>query len=257
MNTKGHQQSLGQTAPSVGQSFTVLPILPTFIFALFFISAQANATEQNEKFNKGPFPNPKTLMKLTAIPANNTATVVTITSKSVAVPSPTVTVSPVVASTTSTATIVSATTATTATVSTTTVTSIAERRQNVAWFAASYSDWGFKYQSGSAAYENGGFDCSGFVTFVLNYFDIKTKRSAADQFHDGTSVPVEMARPGDLVFFGGKSNISHVAMVVSNDEKGLVVVHSTSSKGVTQENITESKYWKGKLKDKAVNIIGG
>jgi cell wall-associated NlpC family hydrolase len=149
------------------------------------------------------------------------------------------------------------TTATTTVVTTTTVTSVAERRQNVAWFAASYSDWGFKYQSGSSAYANGGFDCSGFVTFVLNYFDIKTKRSAADQFTDGTPIPVEMARPGDLVFFGGKNNISHVAMVVTNDEKGLVVVHSTNSKGVTQENITESKYWKGKLKDKAVNIIGG
>jgi cell wall-associated NlpC family hydrolase len=247
MNTKGHEQSLGQCAQPSQRFTTVLPILFTLIFALFFISAQAETTEQNEKFKKGPFPNPKTLMALTATHANIAATVAPTTSNNVALPSPVVTASPVAATTT---------TVTTTAVSTTTVTSIAERRQNVAWFAASYSDWGFKYQSGSSAYENGGFDCSGFVTFVLNYFDIKAKRTAAEQFTDGTSVPVEMARPGDLVFFGGKSNISHVAMVVSNDEKGLVVVHSTSSKGVTQENITESKYWKGKLKDRAVNIIG-
>ncbi len=133
---------------------------------------------------------------------------------------------------------------------------LTERRQNVAWFAASYSDWGFKYQSGSASIENGGFDCSGFVTFVLNYFDIKTKRTAAEQYKEGKQVSVSEARPGDLVFFGGKNNVSHVAMVVTNDEKGLVVVHSTNTKGVTQENITESKYWKGKLKDRAVNIVG-
>jgi cell wall-associated NlpC family hydrolase len=248
MNTKGHEQSWGQYAQSAKQFTTVSPILSTLIFALFFVSAQAETTEQNEKFNKGPFPNPKTLMTLTATHANNTATVASIISPNVVVSTPAVTASPVAVAKT--------TTVPTTTVLTTNI-SIAERRQNVAWFAASYSDWGFKYQSGSSAYENGGFDCSGFVAFVLNYFDIKTKRSAAEQFTEGTSLPVEMARPGDLVFFGGKNNVSHVAMVVTNDEKGLVVVHSTSSKGVTQENITESKYWKGKLKDKAVNIIGG
>jgi cell wall-associated NlpC family hydrolase len=245
MNTEGHEQSLGHCAQPNQRFTTALPILFTLIFALFFISAQAETTEQNEKFNKGPFPNPKTLMKLTATPANNVATVALVIAPNVIVSSPAVTTSPVVSTST-----------TIATTTITTTTSMAERRQNVAWFAASYSDWGFKYQSGSSAIENGGFDCSGFVTFVLNYFDIKTKRSAAEQFNEGTSVPVEMARPGDLVFFGGKSNVSHVAMVVTNDEKGLVVVHSTNTKGVTQENITESKYWKGKLKDKAVNIIG-
>ena len=92
--------------------------------------------------------------------------------------------------------------------------------------------------------------------YVLNYFDLKTKRTAAEQYHAGTPVAVQDARPGDLVFFGGKSNVSHVAMVISNDEKGLVVVHSTNTRGVTQENITESKYWKPKLKDRAVNILG-
>ncbi|MDZ7879213.1 MAG: NlpC/P60 family protein [Saprospiraceae bacterium] len=253
MNTKGHQQSLGLNN-HVNQQFTaVLPILSTLIFVLFFISAQAESTKQNEKFNKGPFPNPKTLMKLTATHAANTVTAVTVAPmpvSTIVASSPVVAVSPI-ASSVSTPTITAS-----APVLTTTTTSITERRQNVAWFAASYSDWGFKYQSGSSSYENGGFDCSGFVAFVLNYFDIKTKRSAAEQFNEGTSLPVEMARPGDLVFFGGKNKISHVAMVVSNDDKGLVVVHSTSSKGVTQENITESKYWKGKLKDKAVNIVG-
>jgi cell wall-associated NlpC family hydrolase len=247
MNTKGHEQSLGQYAQPTERFTTVLPTLLTLIFALFFVSAQAGTTEQNEKFNKGPFPNPKTLMTLTTTHATNTATVASIIAPNVVVSSSAVTTNPVAATTT---TITTATSVSTASIST------AERRQNVAWFAASYSDWGFKYQSGSSAIENGGFDCSGFVTFVLNYFDIKTKRSAAEQFNEGTSLPVEMARPGDLVFFGGKSNVSHVAMVVTNDAKGLVVVHSTNSKGVTQENITESKYWKGKLKDRAVNIIG-
>ncbi len=208
---------------------SILPILFTPIFTLLFLSAQAE-TGQNEKFKNNPFPNPKTLMKLTTAAPSTASAVVTAVSSNIA-----------------------------KAVKFTAAPSnepLAERRQNVAWFAASYSDWGFKYRSGSASIENGGFDCSGFVTYVLNYFDIKTKRTAAEQFNEGRQLPVDQARPGDLVFFGGKRNVSHVAMVVSNDEKGLVVVHSTNTKGVTQENITESKYWKPKLKDSAVNILG-
>lgn len=130
-----------------------------------------------------------------------------------------------------------------------------ERRQHVVWFAESHTDWGFRYSLGNSSLDDG-FDCSGFVRYVLNYFDIKTKRSSSEQFTDGTQIPVALARSGDLVFFGSKNSISHVAMVISNDDKGLVVVHSTCSKGIVKENITESAYWKPKLKDKAVNIIG-
>jgi cell wall-associated NlpC family hydrolase len=132
---------------------------------------------------------------------------------------------------------------------------LAERRQHVTWFAESHTDWGFRYRLGEKSLEDG-FDCSGFVSYVLGYFDIKTKRSSSDQFTEGSKVPVEQARSGDLVFFGGKSSISHVAIVVSNDEKGLVVVHSTCTRGIVRENITESKYWRPKLKNMAVNIIG-
>ena len=131
----------------------------------------------------------------------------------------------------------------------------AERRQDIVWFAESHTGWGLQYSLGSSSLDNG-FDCSGFVRYVLNYFDYKASRSSSDQFKEGTSIPVALARKGDLVFFGEKKNVSHVAMVVSNDEKGLVVVHSTCSRGVVKENITESAYWKPKLKDKAVNIIG-
>ncbi len=130
-----------------------------------------------------------------------------------------------------------------------------ERRQQVVWFAESHTEWGIQYSSGSSSIDDG-FDCSGFVRYVLKYFDIKTSRSSSEQFKDGSHIPVSLARGGDLVFFGGKNNISHVAMVVSNDKKGLVVVHSTCSRGVIKENITHSDYWRPKLKEKAVNIMG-
>jgi cell wall-associated NlpC family hydrolase len=232
MATEGREQNSSQNHCPAKRLTSILPILFTPIFTLLFFSAQAE-TGQNEKFRNNPFPNPKTLMKLTTTAASTVSTVAAVVSNNL-----------------------SNNVSTTVKFAPTPNEPLAERRQNVAWFAASYSDWGFKYRSGSASIENGGFDCSGFVTFVLNYFDIKTKRTAAEQYNEGTQLPVEHARPGDLVFFGGKRNVSHVAMVVSNDEKGLVVVHSTNTKGVTQENITESKYWKGKLKDRAVNILG-
>ncbi len=135
-----------------------------------------------------------------------------------------------------------------------TAVSVAERRQHVAWYAESHTNRGIRYRSGSESIENG-FDCSGFVHYVMTYFDIKTKRSSSDMYNEGIHVPVVLAQKGDLVFFGSKNDISHVAMVVSNDEKGLVVIHSCS-RGIMKENITESAYWKPKLKDKAVNIIG-
>jgi hypothetical protein len=123
-------------------------ILLTTIFALFLVSAQAKTTGQNEKFNSNPFPNPKTLMKLTTNTAASVSTVVSTASTYTALLSNAVTSS----HTTSVAASVAMPNE-----------PLAQRRQSVAWFAASYSDWGYKYQSGSSSIENGGFDCSGFV----------------------------------------------------------------------------------------------
>jgi cell wall-associated NlpC family hydrolase len=36
-------------------------------------------------------------------------------------------------------------------------------------------------------------------------------------------------------------------MVVSNDKNGLVMIHSSSSRGIVIENISGSDYWQGKL----------
>lgn len=128
-----------------------------------------------------------------------------------------------------------------------------ERRQYIAYFAESHTDWGFRYRFGGTAIENG-IDCSAFTRYVLGYFDIKAPRTSGEQYDVGEKISVEQARAGDLVFFGGKKSINHVALVVSNDEKGLVVVHSCNS-GIVKENISESSYWKPKLKSLAVNLF--
>lgn len=129
-----------------------------------------------------------------------------------------------------------------------------ERRKDIANFAESHTDMGVKYRYGGTSLEKG-IDCSGFTRYVLNYFDIKASRSSDEQYENGTKVPVESAQPGDLVFFGGRGHINHVALVVSNDAKGLIVVHSTN-RGIVKDNITESSHWRSKLLSHAVNIIG-
>ena len=131
---------------------------------------------------------------------------------------------------------------------------IDQRRQNVAWFAESYTDWGFRYRYGGTNIEHG-IDCSAFTRFVLNYFDYKTSRTAQEQFKDGLQISVEQARQGDLVFFGANKEISHVAVVIKNDETGLWVVHSTCTAGIHKDNISKSTYWKALLKKTAVSII--
>ena len=132
--------------------------------------------------------------------------------------------------------------------------SIEQRRQYVAWFAESYTEWGFRYKWGGTTIETG-IDCSGFTRFVLNYFDYKTPRTAHQQFEEGNQIEVEKARQGDLVFFGQSKEITHVAVVIKNDASGLWVVHSTCSEGIHKENISLSAYWRPKLKKMAASVI--
>lgn len=94
-----------------------------------------------------------------------------------------------------------------------------------------------------------GFDCSGFTSYVYNKAGMSIPRSSSAQAQKGTKITQGAAQPGDLLFFRfkKKDNISHVAMVVSNDKDGMQIIHSTSSKGVIIEEISVSKYWQEKL----------
>jgi cell wall-associated NlpC family hydrolase len=92
-----------------------------------------------------------------------------------------------------------------------------------------------------------GFDCSGFTNYILDEFGVKVSSCSATQSHQGLKVPLKSAQPGDLVFFGNKSRIQHVAMVVENTAEGIICVHSTCTRGIVVENISTSKYWKPRI----------
>lgn len=118
-------------------------------------------------------------------------------------------------------------------------------RSSITRYAKKYKGVKYKY----AGKDPKGFDCSGFTSYVLNKFDVRVSPSSRAQAQTGRKIPFSKARAGDLVFFSknGRGSVSHVALVVSNQREGLVVIHSTTSRGVMVQNITQSSYWKPKM----------
>jgi cell wall-associated NlpC family hydrolase len=78
-----------------------------------------------------------------------------------------------------------------------------------------------------------GFDCSGFITYVFNHFNIIVPRSSIDFTNVGRTIPSDSAKPGDLILFTGTDStekfVGHMGIVVSN-LNGLEFIHSTSGK---------------------------
>lgn len=92
-----------------------------------------------------------------------------------------------------------------------------------------------------------GFDCSGFTNYILDEFGVKVSTSSFTQSRQGIKVPLNDVKPGDLIFFGTRSRIQHVALVVEKTAEGIFCVHSTCTRGIVVENISTSKYWKPKI----------
>lgn len=101
---------------------------------------------------------------------------------------------------------------------------------------------GLKYKYGGNNPRQG-FDCSGFVLYLYQNAGVDINRVSRDQARQGREVPINRARPGDLVFFRRKGQaVHHVSVIVETGVNKLIVVHATNS-GVIRENILESRYW--------------
>ena len=121
---------------------------------------------------------------------------------------------------------------------------IMQLREFIAGYAQNFV--GIEYRHGGNSTATG-FDCSGFTSFALNEFGIQVSASSAMQSTQGVEVSLDNVLPGDLIFFGRRKHVTHVAMVVKNTEEGIFCVHSTCSRGIMVENISTSKYWKPKI----------
>ena len=108
---------------------------------------------------------------------------------------------------------------------------------------------GVRYVSGG--YSTKGFDCSGFVGYVLDRFGISHDRTASELSQSGAAVKREELQPGDLVFFdtnGGHNSINHVGIYIGNDK----FIHASSylNRRVTISSLDDSYYNKNYMKAK-------
>ena len=87
-----------------------------------------------------------------------------------------------------------------------------------------------------------GFDCSGFVYYVLKQNGFSPYRTPADQYNQGTYVAKENLQPGDVVFFAGTGSsnaISHVGIYVGGGQ----MIHSPNSRSTVSYADITSGYW--------------
>lgn len=86
-----------------------------------------------------------------------------------------------------------------------------------------------------------GFDCSGFVYYVLKQLGYSPYRTPADQYTQGTYVAKSDLQPGDIVFFANTyaSGLSHVGIYTGNGQ----FIHSPNSRSTVSYSDLTTGYW--------------
>lgn len=116
---------------------------------------------------------------------------------------------------------------------------------------------GLRYRRGGKT--TAGFDCSGFTGHVFGEFGIKLPADSRSQYTQGDAVERHDLRPGDLVFFTGRSaasgRVGHVGIVTSVDDATgrFRFIHSANSSGITESSSTEPYYRRRYLGARRVN----
>lgn len=98
-----------------------------------------------------------------------------------------------------------------------------------------------------------GFDCSGFTKYVYSHIGIEIPHNAHKQSGlEGNNKTLDMAKPGDLIFFGSQGEdrhyTIHAGIVHTVFEDDIKVIHCVSG-GVSIDgrNSSWEHYWKDKV----------
>jgi cell wall-associated NlpC family hydrolase len=105
---------------------------------------------------------------------------------------------------------------------------------------AAYAFRGSRYVMGGTS--RSGFDCSGFVRYILSNADgVDLPRTAVDQFYHGAPIAPKDMQAGDLVFFKNtyKHGISHVGIYAGN---GKFIHAANAHKGVRMDSLSDRYY---------------
>jgi cell wall-associated NlpC family hydrolase len=96
-----------------------------------------------------------------------------------------------------------------------------------------------------------GFDCSGFITYVFNHFNIAVPRSSVDFTNMEKEIKVKDAKRGDLILFTGTDStirvVGHMGIVTSNTGGELKFIHSTSGKAYSVTTTPLNTYYQGRF----------
>ena len=109
---------------------------------------------------------------------------------------------------------------------------------------------GVRYKFGSATPEQG-FDCSGFISYVFNHFQIRVPRTSIAFTNAGSPVTLGASRRGDLILFTGTDTtgwkVGHMGIITQNDHGAVEFIHSASGKSVGVIISPMSDYFKKRL----------
>jgi uncharacterized protein YgiM (DUF1202 family) len=79
-----------------------------------------------------------------------------------------------------------------------------------------------------------GVDCSGFTQAIYRVMGYTISRTSRSQAVGGTKISASQLKPGDLVFYGSSSYISHVAIYIGN---GKIIHASNRRDGIKISNM--------------------
>jgi cell wall-associated NlpC family hydrolase len=105
---------------------------------------------------------------------------------------------------------------------------------------------GIRYKYASSDPKKG-FDCSGFVMYVFNHFQIAVPRSSIGFTKIGSTIDLPLAQPGDIILFTGANSkvrrVGHVGIITQGGENPMFI-HASSGKKYSVTETTFNKHYK-------------
>lgn len=116
--------------------------------------------------------------------------------------------------------------------------SITKRLDYAVSLAKKLSKMGIPYVYGGNSIVTG-LDCSALTLYLYNHIGIGLPRTAAQQAGSLTSIPLEQAIPGDLLFWGMSGSEYHVGIYIGNNQ---FVAAPAPGQTVSVQNISGAFY---------------